>query len=218
VRACRRAGPRPKQRSCDRRSYRAGLQIGGRLGSSFMRRPPIRRPRCPLAPEIWLCSWVEEGGARLSASLRPGDPLPRPTHHRCLWRGQMQSGERERAGSSKLRIENKQEIERFRGTKTPMRGSGACWWITAGRWSISRSEEAGEGSCEAGWRNDDESSMIRRTRRGLSAGESRSLSPVRLRFRTSSNPVVVAARGRTLASVPKRNSQPTRRERLRGGR
>ena len=28
------------------------------------------------------------------------DPLPRPTHHRCLWRGQMQSGERERAGSS----------------------------------------------------------------------------------------------------------------------
>ncbi len=42
-----------------------------------------------------------QGGPRLSASLRPGDPLPRPTHHRCLWQGQMQSGERERAGSNK---------------------------------------------------------------------------------------------------------------------
>jgi hypothetical protein len=31
----------------------------------------------------------------------------------------MQSGERERAGSSKLRIENNQEIDRFRRTKTP---------------------------------------------------------------------------------------------------
>ena len=56
-------------------------------GLRSMRRPPIRRPCCPLAPEIWLCSWPEEGGPRLSASLRPGDPLPRPTHHRCLWRG-----------------------------------------------------------------------------------------------------------------------------------
>src|SRR5271165_6970711 len=36
-------------------------------------------------------------------------PLPRPTHHRCLWRGQMQSGERERAGSSSQREERLQE-------------------------------------------------------------------------------------------------------------
>ena len=63
--------------------------------------PDTHRPGCcPLAVEVWLCSWPEEGGPRLSASLRPGDPLPRPTHPRCLWRGQVQSVGRERAGSS----------------------------------------------------------------------------------------------------------------------
>src|ERR1700674_227616 len=77
---------------------------GGRYTS-----PPLTTPCCPLAPEIWLCTWPEEGGPRLSASLRPGDPLPRPTHHRCLWRGQMQSVGRERAGSSYQKSESRHE-------------------------------------------------------------------------------------------------------------
>lgn len=32
----------------------------------------------PARSEVWLCTWHEEGGPRLSASLRHGDPLPRP--------------------------------------------------------------------------------------------------------------------------------------------
>jgi hypothetical protein len=42
----------------------------------------------------------------------------------------MQSVGRERASSSKLRIENKQGIAIQKDEDT-MRGSGACWWITA---------------------------------------------------------------------------------------
>jgi hypothetical protein len=53
----------------------------------------------------------------------------------------MQSGERERAGSSKLRIENKQEIDRFRRTKTPCELAMRADGLQRGRWSISRSEE-----------------------------------------------------------------------------
>jgi hypothetical protein len=88
---------------------RSGRAVGYSLGYSFIDRVAQRAPGCPLAPEIWLCTWLEEGGPRLSASLRPGDPLPRPTHHRCLWRGQMQSVVRERAGSSKLTNAEQQE-------------------------------------------------------------------------------------------------------------
>ena len=95
-----------------------GPVLGGRLGGPISD-PPDEHPAARSLRRIWLCSWPEEGGPRLSASLRPGDPLPRPTHHRCLWRGQMQSGERERAGSSKQRAETRQEIERLRRTKTP---------------------------------------------------------------------------------------------------
>jgi hypothetical protein len=69
-----------------------GVRLGCSSGRSSISRAPRRTGCSPLAPEVWLCSWPEEGGPRLSASLRPGDPLPRPTHHRCLWRGQMQSG------------------------------------------------------------------------------------------------------------------------------
>jgi hypothetical protein len=94
-----------------------------------MRRPPIRRPCCPLAPEIWLYSWPEEGGPRLSAPLRPGDPLPRPTHHRCLWRGQMQSGERERAGSSNQKDQQRPSVNVTEEQKTHTNGQcGRCWW------------------------------------------------------------------------------------------
>jgi hypothetical protein len=85
--------------------WRSGVLMslsGVRLAVSLSARQPSATPCCPLAPEMWLCSWPEEGGPRLSASLRPGDPLPRPTQHTCLWRGQMQSGGRERAGSSQL--------------------------------------------------------------------------------------------------------------------
>ena len=42
-------------------------------------------------------------------SSRRTTPLPRPTHHRCLWRGQMQSVEPERADSSSQRDERLQE-------------------------------------------------------------------------------------------------------------
>ncbi len=38
---------------------------GGRLGWSPIRRPPRGPPCCPLAPEVWLCTWPEEGGPRL---------------------------------------------------------------------------------------------------------------------------------------------------------
>jgi hypothetical protein len=79
--------------------------LGWSFGWSSISGPPKGPRCCPLAPEVWLCTWPEEGGPRLSASLRPGDPLPRPTHHRCLWRGQMQSVGQERAGSSRQKGE-----------------------------------------------------------------------------------------------------------------
>jgi hypothetical protein len=90
-----------------------------------MGRIPKRTDCCPLAPETWLCNWPEEGGPRLSASLRPGDPLPRPTHHRCLWRGRMQSGERERAGSGSQRDERLQEDWPGGGSE---QAGQSCWW------------------------------------------------------------------------------------------
>ena len=97
-----------------------GLQGWGVVRGVGTQRPPKRPGCCPLAPgKCGSAAGIEEGGPRLSASLRPGDPLPRPTHHRCLWRGQMQSDEPERAGSSKLMTETRQEIERLRRTKTP---------------------------------------------------------------------------------------------------
>jgi hypothetical protein len=117
--------------------------MGGPLGSSFMRGAHIRRPCCPLAPEIWLCSWPEEGGPRLSASLRPGDPLPRPTHHRCLWRGQMQRVGRERAGSSRLRVKNSN-----RGADRDVELDGGVRQKTLGV----RTAERGDGrSSDSGW-------------------------------------------------------------------
>jgi hypothetical protein len=54
----------------------------------------------------------------------------------------MQSGERERAGSSDVSIENKQEIRRLRRKKT-MRGSGACRWIAAGAMVYERRKGCG---------------------------------------------------------------------------
>jgi len=59
------------------------LRLGCSFGCSSIGRTPKRTRCCPLAPQVWLCTWPEEGGPRLSASLRPGDPLPRPPHHRC---------------------------------------------------------------------------------------------------------------------------------------
>ena len=93
-------------------------RLGWSSGWSPISGPPRGPGCCPLATEIWLYSWPEEGGPRLSASLRPGDPLPRPTHHRCLWRGQIQSGERERAGSSEQGVKSTLECPRKRGRST----------------------------------------------------------------------------------------------------
>jgi hypothetical protein len=44
----------------------------------------------------------------------------------------MQSGERERAGTSKLRIENRTGDRAIQKDEDPIRGSGVCPWITAG--------------------------------------------------------------------------------------
>src|SRR5664280_1240977 len=40
--------------------------LGWSFGWSSISGPPKGPRCCPLAPEIWLCSWVEEGGPRLS--------------------------------------------------------------------------------------------------------------------------------------------------------
>ena len=81
-------------------------------------RTPKRTGCCPLAPEVWLCTWPEEGGPRLSASLQPGDPLPRPNTSQMFRARPGAERERERAGSSKQRIESNEEIEQLKRKKT----------------------------------------------------------------------------------------------------
>jgi hypothetical protein len=67
-----------------------------------------------------------------------------------------------------------------------------------------------EGSCAAGWRNDDDSSMLRSTRRSLSCGESRTLSSCGLRFRSSSNSEVCPQDIWTLTSQWMQNCREAR--------
>jgi len=79
-----------------------GVRLGCSSAHSSMNRRPQANTSCPLAGEGWLCTWPEEGSPRLSASLRSGDSLPRPTNITDVQvKGQVQSDEWEQAGSSK---------------------------------------------------------------------------------------------------------------------
>jgi hypothetical protein len=151
--------PRTPQRLCLARMLDRGA--GGMiLGLPETAEQRTRRPWCSSRVSGWLAGYepdthpttqlparsenlalhlVEEGGPRLSASLRPGDPLPRPTHHRCLWRGQMQSGEQKRAGSRKLRTRTATRGLTER-TKANRSGWDPCWQLWAVGWPMDGSE------------------------------------------------------------------------------
>jgi hypothetical protein len=147
-----------------------GWSSGWSVGRSSPERPPRRPPGCPLAPEIWLCSWPEEGGLHLSASLRPGDPLPRPTHHRCLWRGQMQSGEQERA-SSKSAAETRGV--RVNGSRQQAGQAGRRITVVVGDWWGGRSGDDAVWTVRASdrwWRTRRASNRCRATDRQVRQG------------------------------------------------
>lgn len=81
---------------------------------------------------------IEEGGPRLSASLQPGDPLPRPTTSQMFWWGQTQSVGGGRAGS-RVEVENNDKegweasVGRGRMGRTDVgRRRGCVWWRAEG--------------------------------------------------------------------------------------
>jgi hypothetical protein len=76
---------------------------GCSFGCTSIRRTPQTDTLLP-ARGLGSAPGIEEGGPRLSASLQPGDPLPRPTTSQMFWWGQAQSvGESERAAGWKWR-------------------------------------------------------------------------------------------------------------------
>ncbi len=109
--------PRSVGRPHSRRG--AGLRSHGASGAHALGCPvalfgwvfgykPNTQPNtcCPLAPAVWgSASSPRKGVPASPLRSKPGTPFLDPTHHRCSGRGQMQSRERERAGSSKQRVE-----------------------------------------------------------------------------------------------------------------
>ena len=94
------------------------VSSGGVFVCLFVSRPNTQTNTLAVRslPKFGSMPGFEEGGPRPSASLRPGDPLPRPTHHRCLWRGQMHSG------SGSERAAGRSSTSRATTTFTPADG------------------------------------------------------------------------------------------------
>jgi len=102
---------------------------------------PPNDPPAAARSEVWLYNWPEEGGPRLSASLRPGDPFLDQHITDVYGEARCQSGERERAGSSRWQ---KTECRNVRVRVKPGQQVGEGQKVDLERlWSLDRTEGTG---------------------------------------------------------------------------